>query len=136
MTMNKNLNVRDKATLSKAFTQAEVENFAALSLDNNPIHLDEEFAANSMFGQRVVHGMLVASLFSGILGMQLPGEGSIYLGQKLQFKAPVMVGEEVTATVEILDIRDDKPIVMLSTVATNSEGKVVIDGEAVIMLPA
>jgi acyl dehydratase len=79
-----------------------------------------------------VHGILVASLFSGLIGMKLPGEGSIYLGQHLSFKAPVAIGEQVTASVEIIKIRKDKPIITLRTVCVNSEGKVVIDGEAVV----
>jgi acyl dehydratase len=121
--------------LTKSFSTEEVNEFAQLSLDNNPIHLDEEFAATSMFGQRIVHGMLVASLFSGLLGQNLPGIGGIYLGQKLSFKAPVMIDEEITASVEIINVRPDKPIITLKTVCTNRAGKTVIDGEAVVMIP-
>jgi acyl dehydratase len=76
--------------------------------------------------------MLVASLFSGLIGMELPGEGSIYLGQNLTFMAPVPIGEQITATVEIIKIRDDKPIVTLRTVCMDSGGTVVIEGEAVV----
>ncbi|MFC1581700.1 MaoC family dehydratase [Candidatus Neomarinimicrobiota bacterium] len=133
--MADNLKIGDSATLTKAFSSEEVNEFAKLSLDNNPIHLDEDFATASMFGQRIVHGMLVASLFSGLLGQKLPGVGSIYLGQKLSFKVPVIIGEEVTASVEIIDIRNDKPIVTLKTVCANQAGKTVIDGEAVVMIP-
>ena len=104
----------------------------SLSLDKNPIHLDPAFAEESIFGQRVVHGMLAASLFSGLLGMKLPGEGSIYLGQSLSFTAPIYIGDEVTATVEVVKIREDKPIVTLKTVCVNSKGVVVIKGEAVV----
>ena len=78
------------------------------------------------------HGMLVASLFSGLLGMKLPGEGSIYLGQSLSFIAPIYIGDKVIATVEIIKIRSDKPIVTLRTFCVNSEGLVVIEGEAVV----
>lgn len=130
--MSKNHKVGDKASISKAFTAEEVEQFAAISADTNPIHLDEEFAADSIFGQRIVHGMLVGSLFSALIGVELPGTGSIYLGQNLSFRAPVLIGEEVTASVEVISIRDDKPILKLRTVCVNSAGTVVIDGEAVV----
>jgi len=126
------LQVGDKALLTKAFTEEEVFHFAEISIDKNPLHLDKDYGKDSIFGQRIVHGMLVASLFSGLMGMKLPGEGSIYLGQNLTFKAPVAIGEQVTASVEIIKIREDKPIVTLRTVCVNSEGKVVIEGEAVV----
>ncbi len=130
--MKSDLNVGDKTSVSKIFTDEDVRGFSDLSLDKNPIHLDQAFAEESIFGKRIVHGMLVASLFSGLLGMKLPGEGSIYLGQSLSFKAPIYIGDEVTATVEIIKIREDKPIVTLKTVCVNSKGVVVIEGEAVV----
>lgn len=130
--MNKTLNVGDTASLSKAFSEEEVLQFANISADKNPLHLDRDLGEASIFGQRIVHGMLVASLFSGIIGMKLPGEGSIYLGQSLTFKAPVAIDEKVTASVEIIHIRKDKPIVTLRTVCVNSKGTVVIEGEAVV----
>ena len=130
--MGKILKVGDRVSLSKAFTEEEVFRFAEISTDMNPLHLDKDFGRESIFGERIVHGMLVASLFSGLIGMELPGEGSIYLGQSLTFKAPVAIGEEVTASVEIIRIRDDKPIVTLRTVCVNSGGTVVIEGEAVV----
>jgi acyl dehydratase len=134
--MNNELRIGDKASLSKIFTEEEVFQFADISTDKNPLHLDEEFGRASIFGQRVVHGMLVASLFSSLIGMKLPGEGSIYLGQELVFKAPVIIGEEVTATVEIINLRKDKPIVTLRTVCVNSKGTVVIEGAAVVKITA
>ena len=130
--MGKILKVGDRVSLSKVFTEEEVFRFAEISTDRNPLHLDKDFGRESIFGERIVHGMLVASLFSGLIGMELPGEGSIYLGQSLTFKAPVAIGEEVTASVEIIRIRDDKPIVTLRTVCVNSGGTVVIEGEAVV----
>ena len=123
--------VGDKVSLTKAFTQEEVERFSELSLDINPIHLDPEYAKDTVFGRRVVHGMLVASLFSGLLGRELPGEGSIYLGQSLRFTAPVYPGDEVTATVEVTHIREDKPILTLQTTCVKADGTLVIEGEAV-----
>ena len=131
--MTRILNVGESASVTKAFSQAEVAQFAEISGDHNPIHLDPDFAAESIFGQCIVHGMLVASLFSGLIGEQLPGKGSIYLGQNLSFKAPVPVGDSVTASVEIIKVRQDKPIATLRTLCLDSKGKVVIDGEAVVL---
>ncbi len=130
--MINNLKVGDRASLSRAFTEEDVIQFANISTDTNPIHLDENFAADFVFGQRVVHGILIASLFSALVGVKLPGEGTIYLGQSLNFKAPVSIGEQVTASVEIIKIREDKPIVTLRTLCVNSEGQIVVDGEAVV----
>jgi len=130
--MDKTLRVGDRAQISKAFSEEEVFRYAEISTDMNPLHLDKEFGRASIFDQRVVHGMLVASLFSGLIGMKLPGKGSIYLGQNLSFKAPVGIGEEVTATVEIIKIREDKPIVTVRTTCVNAGGMIVIEGEAVV----
>ena len=130
--MDKNPMIGDRASLSKAFTEEEVYQFAEISTDKNPIHLDKDFGKASIFGERIVHGILVASLFSGLIGMELPGEGSIYLGQNLTFKAPVKIGEQVTASVEVIKIREDKPIVTLQTTCVNSLGQVVVEGEAVV----
>lgn len=130
--MSKVFKVGDSVSITKTFTQEEVEHFSELSLDANPIHLDPTYAEGTIFGRRIVHGMLVASLFSGLLGNELPGEGSIYLGQTLRFTAPVHAGDEVTATVAVTHIREDKPIVTFSTTCVNAEGMVVIEGEAVV----
>ena len=130
--MGKMLKIGDKALLMKSFSEEEVQQFAETSTDKNPLHLDKDYGNSSIFGQRVVHGILVASLFSGLIGMELPGRGSIYLGQNLAFRAPVAIGEQVTASVEIIKIREDKPIVTLRTVCTNSAGEVAIEGEAVV----
>ncbi len=130
--MKSALKVGDRASLSKAFSAQDVEQFARLSLDNNPLHLDEAAAAESTFGQRVVHGALVSSLFSALLGTELPGKGTIYLGQSTSFKAPVFLDDEITATVEVTDIRETHGIAKLKTTAVNSAGKVVINGEATV----
>ena len=130
--MINNLKVGERASLSRVFTEEDVIQFASISTDTNPIHMDESFAADSVFGQRIVHGMLIASLFSALVGVKLPGKGSIYLGQSLNFKAPVSIGEQITASVEIIKIREDKPIVTLRTLCVNSEGQIAVDGEAVV----
>ena len=133
--MNQRLQVGQRVSVTKSFSEEEVFQFAQLSQDKNPLHLDKNFGRASIFGRRVVHGILVASLFSELIGMELPGPGSIYLGQNLIFKAPVAIGEPVTATVEITKIREDKPIVTLRTVCLNSVGTTVIEGEAVVKYP-
>ena len=130
--MKRNMRVGDKVSLSKAFTEEDVRQFSQISTDTNPIHLDESYAADSIFGTRIVHGILIASLFSGLIGVELPGAGSIYLGQTLKFVAPARIGEEITASVEIVKIREDKPIVTLRTVCSNNEGQVLVEGEAVV----
>ena len=128
------LYVGQSCSLSKRFTLEDVKTFAGLSQDNNPVHLDLEYAEKSIFNNRIVHGFLSGSLFSAIIGTQLPGNGSIYLGQTLNFKKPVYHDQLVTATVTVTDIRKDKPIVKLSTVCKNEQDEVVIDGEAIIKL--
>ena len=133
--MNSALMVGDRSSIEKTFTEEDVQNFSLLSLDKNPVHLDPDFATQSIFGKRVVHGMLVASLFSAILGTSLPGEGSIYLRQTLNFLAPVYLGDRITASVEIAAIRSDKPIITLRTTAIKDDGTTVIDGEAVVKVP-
>jgi acyl dehydratase len=132
--MAKACQVGDRVSITKVFTQDEVEHFSELSLDANPIHLNPDYAQGTPFGRPIVHGMLVASLFSGLLGNQLPGEGSIYLGQTLRFIAPVYPGDQVTAIVEVTKVRQDKPIITLQTTCVNAEGITVIEGEAVVKI--
>ncbi|MFC5707196.1 MaoC family dehydratase [Aeromonas eucrenophila] len=126
------LAIGQKASLTKRFGAAEVNAFAGLSEDFNPLHLDPAFAASTVFERPIVHGMLLASLFSGLLGQKLPGEGSVYLGQSLSFKQPVFVGDEVTAEVEIIALRDDKPIATLATRILTQSGAIAVTGEAVV----
>jgi acyl dehydratase len=122
----------DKAVLKKAFSEQEVRLFAELSTDDNPVHLDKEYAEQTQFGQRIVHGMLASSLFTGLIGGKLPGHGCIYLGQTLSFKAPVYLDEEVEALVEVIHLREDKPIATLKTLCRKADGTVAIEGEAVV----
>ena len=123
--------VGQTASVTCTITDQMVRDFARLSGDDNSIHLDEEAARRSRFGKRVAHGMLVASLFSQVMGKKLPGYGTIYLSQTLKFKAPVFIGDTVTAEVKVTAVRPDKPIVTLATTARNQNGEVVIEGEAV-----
>ena len=125
--------VGDSAEITKTIEQADIDAFANVTGDHNPVHVDEEFAKTTRFGRRIAHGMLTASLISAVLANKLPGEGSVYLGQTLQFVAPVFPGDEITARVTVKEIREDKPIVKLETVCVNQRGEVVIRGEATVL---
>jgi acyl dehydratase len=133
--MPREIKVGDTATLHRTFGEEDVRRFAQLSLDHNPIHLDAQYAAQSQFKQRIVHGALVSSLFSAVLGEQLPGHGAIYMSQSVQFKGPVFLDMEVVAKVEIVAIREGKGIVTARTTCTDIEGKILVNGEAVMYVP-
>jgi len=124
-----------KSTRTKRVTDADVRDFARASGDDNPLHLDEDYAAETRFGRRIAHGMLTASLISAILGNDYPGEGTIYLNQKLQFRAPVFIDDVITAEVELIAFREDKRIATLATRCRNQDGRLVVDGEAVVLAP-
>lgn len=128
------LNAGDSAEITKTIEQADVLTFAALTGDHNPVHVDEVFAQKTRFGRPIAHGMLTASLISSVLANKLPGEGSVYLGQTLQFVAPVFPGDEVTARVTVKEVREDKPIVKLETICVNQRGEIVIRGEATVLV--
>lgn len=119
--------------VGKTITEADVVNYAGLSLDINPIHLNNEYAKNSIFKERIAHGMLTSGLISAVLGTKLPGEGSIYLSQTLKFVAPVKIGDTVTAKAEIIDINSEKRIITLKTTCINQDKNIVVDGEAKIL---
>lgn len=125
--------VGQRASLTKKFGEAEVLNFSKMSMDDNPIHFDADYAENSRFGKRIVQGPFVASLIGGILGSQLPGPGTIYINQTSNFLAPVFIGETIIANVEITSIRQDKPIIKLRTWVEKENGELAIDGEAVTL---
>jgi 3-hydroxybutyryl-CoA dehydratase len=124
----------DTASLSRTISDDDIRAFANATGDHNPLHLDEEFAKQTRFGKRIAHGMLSASLISAVIAQDLPGVGSIYLGQTLQFVAPVFLGDTVTARVTVTSIREDKPIIKLETVCTNQRDDVVIRGEATVLV--
>lgn len=123
------------ASRSKTFTDEDVRTYGRLVGDENPIHMDEAYAARTPFGRRLVHGMLTASLLSATLANDLPGEGTIYVAQELQFKAPVFIGDTITATVEVTKFREERGIATLATTCVNQDGIVVIAGEAVVLAP-
>lgn len=123
------------ASVSKTFTTDDIAQFAEISTDRNPVHLDAAFAAATPFKGVVTHGMLSASLISAALATKLPGPGAIYLAQTLKFKAPVRPGDHVTATVTVKQVFAEKQRVVLDTACTVG-GKAVIEGEATMMFPA
>ena len=128
------LNPGDKASRTQTISDEMIRSFATLTGDTNPVHLDDVYAAGTRFGRRIAHGMIAAGLISATLANDLPGPGTVYLSQTLQFKAPVYPGDTITASVEVKSVRPDKPIVTLSTVCTNQENKVVLHGEAVVLV--
>lgn len=119
--------------ISKVITATDVDGFAKITLDNNPVHLDEEYARTTIFKKRIAHGMICAGLISAVLGTKLPGNGTIYMKQDLVFKRPVYLGDEITARVEVIEKIEEKKRLRLRTWATNAEGTVVVDGEALVM---
>ncbi|MEO0082219.1 MAG: MaoC family dehydratase [candidate division WOR-3 bacterium] len=120
--------------LSRTFAVSDVVQFAQLTGDTNPIHLDAELARRTRFGQPIVHGVLAAGLISAVIGTKLPGPGTIYLSQSLNFEAPVMIGDTITARVTVVRLRRDKPIATLETVCTNQNGRTVLRGKAVVLV--
>lgn len=114
-------------------TEEKGRAFADLSQDYNLLHLDEEYAKHTVFQGRVVHGMLVASFISGVLGNDFPGDGTVYLSQELHFVRPVRYGDEISVIIRILEIEEESRIVKLSTICKNQLGKNVIEGYANIM---
>ncbi len=126
--------VGQKASISKTILAKDVEMFAQVSLDTNPIHLDEEYAKKTVFGRRIAHGIISAGLISATLANRLPGEGTVYLGQELKFNKPVFLGDTLTAEVEIVEVvRPDKGIYKLRTDVKNQNGDVVTSGFATVM---
>src|SRR4051794_7313327 len=130
------IQVGDTAEYSKTISDTDVRAFATLTGDHNPVHLDEDYARDTRFGRRIAHGMLTASLISSVIANELPGEGTIYLSQTLQFVAPVYLDDTVTARVTVLKIREDKPIATLETVCVNQHGETLVKGEATVLLTA
>ncbi len=130
------LTIGQTATYSKTLTEDDITLFAAVSGDVNPVHLDAEFAAGSMFKERIGHGMWTGAVVSAALALVLPGPGCIYLRQSLSFRAPVMIGDTVTVSLEVTAKRDDKRFVTIHCVATNQHGKTVAKGDAEVLAAA
>jgi len=121
--------------LQKVVTDADIEMFATISTDRNPVHLDDDYAQDTIFEGRIAHGMLTAGLISAVIGEQLPGHGTVYLGQTLKFLAPVRPGDLVRAEVEVMEIDHSKRRVKLDTRCVVA-GKVVLKGEATVLAPS
>ncbi len=128
------LSVGQSSSLTRTVDAKGIESFAEVTGDNNPVHLDEDYAAATPFKTRIAHGMLSAGYISAVIGTQLPGPGAIYLSQALRFKRPVKIGDAVTAIATITAIDAEKARITLETVCT-VDGKPVVEGEATIMVP-
>lgn len=128
------LTVGQGAETTRTVTAADIDAFAAVSGDTNPVHLDAAYAAATPFGERIAHGMLAAAFISAVLGVKLPGPGAIYLSQSLRFRRPVRIGDAVTAKAAITELDAGKARVTFATVCSVN-GKTVVDGEAVVVVP-
>jgi len=127
--------IGDSAQLSKTIKDEDIRIFAEVTGDKNPLHLDDEFASKTIFKRRIAHGILTAALISSVIGNRLPGNGTIYLSQTLNFLAPVYVGDEITAKVEVLQVLKEGKRLRLKTQVINQNGTVVVDGEALVIPP-
>ena len=129
----KDLRIGMTDSMTKSFTEKDVLQFAKISADMNPLHIDEEAAKNGLFGKRVAHGILVSGLISAVLGTKLPGEGTIYLGQELRFRKPVFLDDVITAKVEVVELIEEKSMAILNTTCINQNGETVITGKATVL---
>ena len=129
------LQVGQTASFTKTVTEHDVYTFAGVTGDLNPAHIDESYAKDTIFHGRVAHGMLSAGLISAVIGMQLPGPGTIYLGQELSFRAPVHIGDTVTATVTVRSVNPERNRTELETICTNQDGVQVVTGTAKVIPP-
>ena len=123
-----------KDAYAKTITNADIITFAGISGDTNPVHLNHEFASETMFEGQIAHGMLTASFISTVIGTKLPGPGCIYVSQNLRFTAPVKVGDTVTATCTVSQLIPEKLMIEMETICSVG-GKPVIDGRATILVP-
>ena len=129
------IQIGDSASFTKTVTETDIILYAGISGDMNPAHINAEAAKEGMFGQRIAHGMLSAGFISAVLGMYLPGPGTIYMGQELKFTKPVYIGDTVTATATVVERIEEKNRLVLDTIVTNQNGDVVIKGKATVMPP-
>lgn len=129
------LQVGDTAQFSKTLSESDIYLFAGITGDLNPAHINEDYAKNTHFKTRIAHGMLTASFISTVIGTMLPGPGTIYMRQEVNFLAPVKIGDTITAIVEVLEIVADKKRVRLKTDCVNQDNTTVVDGEALVSPP-
>lgn len=129
------LQLGQEASVSNTVTEAAINAFAEVTGDRNPVHVDADYAATTMFKERIAHGMLAAGYISSVFGMKLPGPGAIYISQTMNFKAPVKIGDTVVTTVKIVDLVPEKKRARFTCVCTVNDTPVVV-GEAVLMVPS
>ncbi len=129
------LKMGDTAEFTKTVSEADIYMYAGVTGDVNPAHIDEVYASNTFFKTRIAHGMLLAGFISTVLGNKLPGYGTIYIKQEVEFLAPVRIGDTVTARAEVVEIIQDKNRVLLKTSCVNQDGVTVVDGEALVSPP-
>jgi 3-hydroxybutyryl-CoA dehydratase len=129
------MNVGDSASFSKSVTEYDVYSIAGITGDFNPAHINTIYATDTPFGKRIAHGVLSVGLISGVLGMQLPGPGVIFISQVCDFKRPVFVGDTITATVEVVKKDETQNRVWLRTYCSNQREELVLDGEVVMRPP-
>ena len=127
------IQVGDAASFSKTLAEADIYNFAGISGDFNPIHVNEEFAKTTRFGKRIAHGMVTASFISTLIGMYMPGKNALYLSQEMKFVKPVFIGDTLTATATVLEKIVEKKILVLETIIKNQDDQVVLAGQARVM---
>lgn len=128
------IKIGDRFSATREVTDALIRAFAELSGDHNPIHLNEEFAANTRFGRRIAHGMLSGAFISAVLGYEFQERKIVYLSQTMKFIAPVFIGDTITTTATVTRTREEKGIVILETICTNQNGEVTLKGEAAVMI--
>ena len=131
--MYEDIQIGDTDSFTKTITEYDIVQFARLTGDFNPVHLDHEYAKTTPFKERIAHGILSGSIISTVLGMRLPGPNTIYLSQNFKFLLPVKIGDTIKAHVEVVEKRDEKKIIKLKTKVINQRQEVVVDGEAVVM---
>ena len=131
--MYEDIQIGDTDSFTKTITEYDIVQFARLTGDFNPVHLDPEYAKTTPFKERIAHGILSGSIISTVLGMRLPGPNTIYLSQNFKFLLPVKIGDTIKAHVEVVEKRDEKKIIKLKTKVINQHQEVVVDGEAVVM---
>jgi 3-hydroxybutyryl-CoA dehydratase len=126
------IKVGDSAEFAKTISEADIYLFAGITGDLNPFHVNEEYSKNTFFKGRIAHGMLLAGFISTLVGCHLPGPGAIYVKQDLKFLAPARIGDTITAKATVIEVMAEKNRVILQTTCTNQDGKVVLDGQAVV----
>ena len=125
----------DQAEFSKTISETDIYLYAGITGDSNPAHINQPYAQKTFFGSRIAHGLLIAGFISTVIGTTLPGYGTIYLRQELDFFAPAYIGDTVTAAVEVLNVDVDKNRALLKTTCRNQKNKILVDGKALVSPP-